>query len=73
MKILVSRLAVILLLIALSSPALAQDVGATKTCKPGSTKGNCLLALITTLQGQVATLQTALTALIPTSRLCRRR
>ena len=60
MKTLTSRLALILLAIVLSSPALAQEVDA-KTCKPGSTKGNCLLALITTLQGQVATLQTALT------------
>ena len=61
MKTLTSRLALILLAIVLSSPALAQDVDAAKTCKPGSTKGNCLLALITTLKGQVATLQTALT------------
>jgi len=60
MKTLTSRLALILLAIVLSSPALAREVDA-KTCKPGSTKGNCLLALITTLQGQVATLQTALT------------
>jgi hypothetical protein len=62
MKTLTSLLAPILLAIVLSSPALAQDVDAAKTCKPGSTKGNCLLALITTLQGQVATLQTALAA-----------
>lgn len=61
MKILASRLALILLAIALASPVMAQDVNASKTCKPGSTKGNCLLALITTLQGQVASLQTALT------------
>ena len=51
MKTLTSRLALILLAIVLSSPALAQEVDA-KTCKPGSTKGNCLLALITTLQGR---------------------
>jgi len=57
---LASRLALMVLAIVLSSPALAQDVEAAKSCKPGSTKGNCLLALITTLQGQVATLQTAL-------------
>jgi hypothetical protein len=62
MKTWLSRLALILLAVVLSSPALAQDVAAAKTCKPGSTKGNCLLALITTLQGQVATLQTALTS-----------
>ena len=62
MKTWLSRLALILLAVVLSSPALAQDVNAAKTCKPGSTKGNCLLALITTLQGQVATLQTALTS-----------
>ena len=61
MKVLVSRLAVTLLVIVLSSPAFAQNVDAKKTCKPGSTKANCLLALITTLQGQVASLQTALT------------
>lgn len=62
MKVLVSRLAVTLLVIVLSSPAFAQNVDAKKTCKPGSTKANCLLALITTLQGQVASLQTALAA-----------
>jgi hypothetical protein len=63
MKTLKSLLALTLLAIALASPALAQDVATkTKTCKPGSTKGNCLLALITTLQAQVATLQTALAA-----------
>jgi hypothetical protein len=60
MKTLKSRLALTLLAIVLASPALAQDVDAAKTCKPTSTKGNCLLALIKTLQGQVATLQTAL-------------
>jgi hypothetical protein len=61
MKAVTSRLALTLLVIVLSTPALAQDVATkTKTCKPGSTKGNCLLALITTLQGQVTTLQTAL-------------
>jgi hypothetical protein len=62
MKAVTSRLALTLLVIVLSSPALAQDVDASKTCKPGSTKANCLLAVITTLQGQVAALQTALTA-----------
>jgi hypothetical protein len=62
MKTLKSRLALTLLAIALASPALAEDIDASKTCKPGSTKGNCLLALIKTLQGQVAALQTALTA-----------
>ena len=62
MQTLKSRLAMTLLALALASPALAQDLDAAKTCKPGSTKGNCLLPLITALQGQVATLQTALTA-----------
>ena len=64
MKTLKSLLALTLLAIAMASPALAQDVGAakTKTCKPGSTKGNCLLAEITALQAQVASLQTALAA-----------
>jgi trimeric autotransporter adhesin len=60
MKAVTSLLALTLLAIVLASPALAGDVDAAKTCKPGSTKGNCLLALITTLQGQVAALQTAL-------------
>jgi hypothetical protein len=63
MKTLASRLALILLTVTLASPAMAQGVSAaSKSCKPSSTKGNCLLALITTLQGQVASLQTALTA-----------
>jgi len=63
MKSLASRLVLILLAIAWSSPAIAQDAGTTKVCKPNSSSGKCLLRLITTLQGQIATLQGQVTAL----------
>ena len=62
MKFSTGRIAISLLVIALSSPALAQDVHAAKACGPSSTSGKCLLQVITALQSQVATLQTALTA-----------
>jgi hypothetical protein len=56
-------LALTLVAIMLASPALAQDFGkAPKACKSNSQSTKCLLAFITTLQGQVAALQTALTA-----------
>ncbi len=60
MKFSTGRIAISLLVIALSTPALAQEIHAAKACNPASTSGKCLLPLITTLQGQVATLQTAL-------------
>ena len=62
MKTLASRLALTLLAIALSSPAMAQEVSPAKTtCKSTSTSGKCLLALINALQSQVSDLSTALT------------
>jgi len=48
--------------IVLASPALAQNFEAPKACKSNSQSTKCLLSFITALQGQVAALQTALTA-----------
>src|SRR5208282_1359159 len=63
MKPLASRLALTLLALALSSPSMAQDVESTKACKSTSTSGRCLLALITTLNAEVATLTSKVTTL----------
>ncbi|HYL59650.1 MAG TPA: hypothetical protein VEU51_12345 [Candidatus Acidoferrales bacterium] len=62
MKFSTGRTAVLLLVIALSTPAMAQEMREAKTCQPGSTSGKCLVQVITALQSQVAALQTALTA-----------
>ena len=63
MKDTASRLAVTMFLIALSSPAMAQNLDLAKACKPTSTAARCLLKEITALQGQVTTLEGQATTL----------